>query len=48
MGTLCAEPFSDVISALTTAICFVIFYKKTLSNIEKESDNIEGKEFINK
>ena len=48
MGTLCAEPFSDVISALTTVICFVIFYKKTLSNIEKESDNIEEKEFINK
>ena len=48
MGTLCAEPFSDVISALTIVICFVIFYKKTLSNIEKESDNIEEKEFINK
>lgn len=48
MGTLCAEPFSDVISALTTVICFVIFYNKTLSNIEKESINIEEKEFINK
>ncbi|RDY27217.1 MATE family efflux transporter [Romboutsia weinsteinii] len=38
-ATLLSEPIADVVAAATTAICFVIFYKKTLMNIEKEFNN---------
>ncbi len=37
-AVLLAEPISDIIAALTTIICFIIFYKKTLSKINKEKD----------
>lgn len=47
MGVLSAEPFSDVISALTTITCFVVFYKKTLIKIEETAD-IEEKEILSK
>lgn len=33
-AVLTAEPVADVVAALTTVICFVLFYKKTLSKIE--------------
>lgn len=35
-AVLLAEPVADILAALTTAICFAIFYKKTLSSINKE------------
>lgn len=35
-AVLLAEPIADVIAALTTVTCFAIFYKKTLSSINKE------------
>ena len=38
VAVLLAEPISDIIAALTTIICFIIFYKKTLSKINKEKD----------
>ncbi|MGL4873176.1 MAG: MATE family efflux transporter, partial [Clostridium sp.] len=42
MGVLLAEPLSDVLAALTTIVCFTIFYKKTLSKIsEKEEEKIK-------
>ncbi|MGL5415533.1 MAG: MATE family efflux transporter [Clostridium sp.] len=42
MGVLAAEPFSDVIAAFTTIVCFVVFYKKTLNKInEKEVEAVE-------
>lgn len=34
-----AEPIADIAAALTTIICFTIFYKKTLSVIDKESES---------
>lgn len=36
-AVLLAEPVADIIAVLTTVICFVVFYKKTLSTIEKEN-----------
>ncbi|MGL5648370.1 MAG: MATE family efflux transporter [Clostridium sp.] len=45
MGVLAAEPFSDVIAALTTIVCFAVFYKKTLNKInEKEVEAVEAVE----
>lgn len=38
-GVLLAEPIADIIAALTTIICFTVFYKKTLSAIGKESES---------
>ena len=35
-GVLMAEPIADVVAAATTVICFTIFYKKTLSVVDKE------------
>ena len=37
MAVLLAEPIADILAALTTMICFAVFYKKTLSKINKES-----------
>ncbi|MEG1003468.1 MATE family efflux transporter [Clostridium sp.] len=31
-GVLTAEPVADILSAVITVICFIVFYKKTLSN----------------
>lgn len=42
-AVLTAEPIADVLAAVTTMICFTIFYKKTLSkigNVESEPENI--------
>ncbi|MGL5694396.1 MAG: MATE family efflux transporter, partial [Peptostreptococcaceae bacterium] len=38
-AVLLAEPIADVTATLTTVICFVIFYKKTLGGLSKEEDN---------
>lgn len=43
MATLLAEPVADIISAATTIICFVIFYKKVLSKKVLEENEIEEK-----
>ncbi|MGG5461784.1 MATE family efflux transporter [Clostridium sp. B9] len=37
-GVLMAEPFADIIAALSTIVCFTIFYKKSLS---KDSEEVE-------
>ncbi len=36
-AVLFAEPISDILAALTTMVCFVIFYKKTLSKIDEKA-----------
>ena len=37
MGVLMAEPFADIIAALSTVTCFIVFYKKHLSQgLEEE------------
>ncbi len=36
VGTLMAEPISDIVASLITIITFIIFYKKKLSNIGNE------------
>ena len=41
-AVLLAEPVADILAALTTATCFAIFYKKTLSSINKESKVISN------
>ena len=43
MATLLAEPVADIISAATTIICFMIFYKKVLSKKILEENEIEEK-----
>lgn len=43
MATLLAEPVADIISAATTIICFMIFYKKVLSKKVLEENEIEEK-----
>ena len=35
MATYLAESVADIIAALSTITCFTIFYKKTLSNVDK-------------
>lgn len=42
-GVLMAEPIADIIAAITTSICFIIFYKKVLA-VDKE--RIECEESI--
>lgn len=44
-GVFLAEPVADILAALTTIICFVVFYKKTLSVMEN-TDNKSIKEDI--
>ncbi|MPN26000.1 hypothetical protein SDC9_173422 [bioreactor metagenome] len=44
-GVFLAEPVADILAALTTIMCFVVFYKKTLSVIEN-ADNKSIKEDI--
>ncbi|MCR8746382.1 MATE family efflux transporter [Romboutsia lituseburensis] len=44
-GVFLAEPVADILAALTTIMCFVVFYKKTLSIIEN-ADNKSIKEDI--
>ena len=41
-AVLLAEPVADILAALTTATCFAIFYKKTLSSINKEDKVISN------
>jgi len=38
-----AEPVAYITAALTTVTCFTIFYKKTLSNLQEKSTNIDVK-----
>lgn len=42
-AVLLAEPVADIIAALTTVSCFMVFYKKTLSaiDIEDKSKNVK-------
>ncbi|MBU3103728.1 MATE family efflux transporter [Clostridium gasigenes] len=40
-AVLFAEPISDILAALTTMVCFAIFYKKTLSKIDEKSSNVK-------
>lgn len=35
-GVLTAEPVADILAALTTITCFIVFYKKALSGLEKD------------
>ncbi|MEG2787617.1 MAG: MATE family efflux transporter [Romboutsia sp.] len=37
-AVLLAEPIADIVATSITIICFIVFYKKTLSVIEKEND----------
>ena len=41
-AVLLAEPVADILAAFTTATCFAIFYKKTLSSINKEDKVISN------
>lgn len=34
-AVLFAEPIADILAAVTTMICFIVFYKKTLSKIDE-------------
>jgi len=36
-AVLFAEPIADILAALTTIVCFAIFYKKTLSKIDEKA-----------
>lgn len=40
-AVLLAEPVADILAALTTITCFVVFYKKTLSKIDEEDTGLE-------
>ena len=42
-AVLLSEPLADIIAALTTVICFTIFYKKTLSSVINKANNIDTK-----
>lgn len=46
-AVLLAQPIADITAVLTTAICFMVFYKKNLSNIESKSINTNDKESLN-
>lgn len=35
-GVLTAEPVADILAALTTITCFIVFYKKALSGLEED------------
>lgn len=49
MATFLAESVSDVVATIVTVISFVIFYKKTLSKIDKvESEEFENEKNIEK
>jgi Na+-driven multidrug efflux pump len=42
-GVLLAEPIADILAATTTIICFMVFYKKTLSVVDaNESKDIKN------
>ncbi|MBC6004934.1 MAG: MATE family efflux transporter [Paeniclostridium sordellii] len=40
-GVLMAEPVADVLAAITTVVCFIVFYKKTLSVNHLGQVNVE-------
>ncbi|WP_343101799.1 MATE family efflux transporter [Romboutsia sp. MSSM.1001216sp_RTP31141st1_G3_RTP31141_220114] len=46
-AVLLAQPIADITAVITTAICFMVFYKKNLSNIESNSINTNDKESLN-
>lgn len=39
-GVLLAEPIADILAATTTIICFMVFYKKTLSVVDANEKKI--------
>lgn len=41
-GVLLAEPVADIIAALTTLICFIVFYKKILSKTKEDKPEINS------
>ena len=41
-AVLLAEPIADIVAALTTITCFIIFYKKTLSVVD-DKKSVDGK-----
>lgn len=43
-GVLMAEPVADIVAATTTIICFTIFYRRSLSIIDKEKSNLDEKQ----
>ncbi|CEH32994.1 MATE family efflux transporter [Romboutsia lituseburensis] len=47
LGVFLAEPVADILAALTTIVCFMVFYKKTLSVIENSDDKILKEDIIN-
>lgn len=46
-AVLLAQPIADITAVITTAICFMVFYKRNLSNIESKSINTNDKESLN-
>ena len=42
-AVLLAEPVADITAALTTVICFTIFYKKTLSKVQDKVSDVDTK-----
>ncbi len=46
LAVLLAEPVSDILATSVTIICFIIFYKKTLSVLDKEDSKSTNKEPI--
>ena len=42
-AVLLAEPVADITAALTTVICFTIFYKKALSGVQDKAQDIDVK-----
>ncbi|GAA0784021.1 MATE family efflux transporter [Hathewaya limosa] len=41
-GVLTAEPVSDILAAITTIICFIVFYKKHLKEVLEENSDTQG------
>lgn len=42
-----AEPVADILAALSTLVCFTIFYRKTFTHIEKEEDKLKSQTITN-
>ncbi|AWZ47898.1 MATE family efflux transporter [Clostridiaceae bacterium 14S0207] len=41
-GVLTAEPVSDILAAITTIICFIVFYKKHLKEVLEGNSDTQG------
>ena len=46
-AVLLAEPVADIIAAITTVTCFVIFYKKTLAVVDKTEEDVVNNKVVN-